>query len=372
MTEIAFRVDASLEIGMGHVMRCLTLADALHERGASCSFVCRPHHGHLLEKIDQRGHRAVALPELQERTEPMLNCTVHAHWLGADWTTDAQDTQQALIALAGGQPVDWLVVDHYALDARWEEALRAQSRRIMVIDDLADRPHACDLLLDQTFGREAADYVPLAPEGCTLLCGSQYALLRPEFAALREYSLGRRAQPVLKELLITMGGVDKDNVTGAVLRALKSSSLPEDCRVTVVMGQTAPWLKDVQDLSREMPRPTQVLVGVDNMAQLMADSDLAIGAAGATSWERCCLGLPSIMLVVASNQKKVAKGLEDAGAAMLCMSDQGLSKKLAVLLETLCADTQQISLLGAASAKVANGAGANAVMARMRMQLEHA
>jgi UDP-2,4-diacetamido-2,4,6-trideoxy-beta-L-altropyranose hydrolase len=369
---IAFRADASLQIGTGHVMRCLTLADALRERGARCSFVCRPHQGHLLAMIAQRGHHALALPELHERAEPNRNGTTHSQWLGTDWYTDAQDTQHVLSARAGCESVEWLVVDHYALDVRWEETMRTQAKRIMVIDDLADRPHACNLLLDQTFGRRAADYLSLVPEWCNLLCGSQYALLRPEFAALREYSLKRRAQPVLKELLVTMGGVDKDNVTGDVLRALQRYSLPEDCRVTVVMGQTAPWLKDVQDSASLIPRRTRVLVGVGNMAQLMADSDLAIGAAGATSWERCCLGLPSIMLVVADNQLEVAKGLEEAGAALLCMSDQGLSKQLAVFLKTLYDDTEQIVLLSEAATKVTDGAGAYAVLARMETQLEHA
>lgn len=367
---VVFRADASLQIGTGHVMRCLTLADALRERGASCTFVCRPHAGHLLDLIEQRGHQALALPDLQEGAQANLNGTAHAHWLGACWTTDAHNTQQALNAHTGGQPVDWLVVDHYALHARWEEALRAQAKRIMVIDDLADRPHACDLLLDQTFGRQASDYMPFVTDGCKLLCGSQYALLRPEFAALRKYSLRRRAQPALKELLITMGGVDKDNFTGAVMRGLQNCSLPEDCRLTVVMGQTAPWMKDVQDLSRQMPRPTQVLVGVDNMAKLMADSDLAIGAAGATSWERCCLGVPSIMLVVAENQLEVAKSLEEAGAALLCLTGQALSKQLVVQLGKLRSDIEQVSLLSKAAAKVANGTGTSAVLARMGSRLE--
>jgi UDP-2,4-diacetamido-2,4,6-trideoxy-beta-L-altropyranose hydrolase len=367
--QVVFRTDASLQIGTGHVMRCLTLADALRECGVWCSFVCRPHQGHLLAIIAQRGHHVLPLPELHEDAEPNRNSTVHTQWLGTDWATDAQDTQNVLSAHAGGEPVDWLVVDHYALDVRWEETLRPQAKRIMVIDDLADRPHACNLLLDQTFGRRAADYHSLAPECCNLLCGSQYALLRPEFAVLREYSLKRRAQPVLKELLITMGGVDKDNLTGDVLRALQHFSLPEDCRVTVVMGQTAPWLKDVQDLASVIPTQTRVLVGVSNMAQLMADSDLAIGAAGATSWERCCLGLPSIMIVVADNQLEVAKRLEEVGAALLCMSDQGLSKQLAVLLNALCDDTEQIALLSEAAVKVTDGVGTYAVLAQMGMQL---
>ena len=353
-------------------MRCLTLADALRERGATCTFVCRPHPGHLLALIAQRGHQVLALPKLQDGAQPNHIGNAYGQWLGTDCAADALDTQQALSAHAGGQPVDWLVVDHYALDARWEETMRPQARRIMVIDDLADRPHVCDLLLDQTFGRQAADYMPFIADDCTLLCGSRYALLRPEFAALRQYSLRRRTQPALKELLITMGGVDKDNVTGEVMRGLRNCSLPKDCRLTVVMGQTAPWMKDVQDLSRQMPWPTQVFVDVANMAQLMADSDLAIGAAGATSWERCCLGLPSIIIVVAENQLKVAKGLEEAAAALLCLAGQALPKQLAVQMGRLCSDIEQVALLSKAAAKVADGTGTGAVLAQMENGLEHA
>lgn len=363
-----FRTDASLQIGTGHVMRCLTLADVLHERGARSTFICRPHAGNLLDLIQQRGHTAKALASADDAfTAPAGPCH-HAQWLGTDWASDAEQTKRAL----GNQVVDWLVVDHYSLDRRWEQTMRTKTRSIMVIDDLADRPHTCDFLLDQTFGRQAKDYVPLVPDGCELLCGAQYALLRPEFVALREYSLKRRAQPVLKELLINMGGVDKDNVTGNVLLALKSCALPEDCRLTVVMGQTAPWLKNVQDLSCSMQRPTRVLVGVDNIAQLMADSDLAIGAAGGTSWERCCLGLPSIVLVIADNQLEVAKGLEHAGAALVCLSYQGLSKQLSVLLSKICTDIARLALLTKAAAKVTNGMGAGEVLARMGKKLEHA
>lgn len=306
LKHIAFRVDASFEIGTGHVMRCLTLADALRERDAKCTFVCRPHAGHLLELIEQRGHQAIALhkPEIflqmQSNNDP-----AHAAWLATSWLDDAAQTRAALT----GQQLDWLVVDHYALDRRWESLFRGQARRIMVVDDLADRPHDCDLILDQTYGRPESDYAPLVPDNCQLLCGSQYALLRPDFAVLREYSLRRRTKPVLRELLITMGGVDKDNATGQVLKALQNCALPENIRVTVVMGQSAPWLQEVKELAAILPWSTRVLVGVSDMAQLMADSDLAIGAAGTTSWERCCLGLPSVVLLTAENQRFIFSNL---------------------------------------------------------------
>lgn len=346
--KVAIRVDASLQMGTGHVMRCLTLADALVARGAACAFICRTHPGNLLELIRSKGHAAHALPVTSASAGASSHAItavgdepapVHSHWLGA---TQAEDAEACAFILAEFQP-DWLIVDHYALDARWELLLRPHCRRLMVIDDLADRAHACDLLLDQTFGRDAEDYQAWVPGDCQVLCGSQYALLRPEFAGLRGYSLQRRARPQLRQLLITMGGVDKDNATGGVLTALRVCPLPADCQITVVMGTTAPWLSEVEQLARDMPWPTRVLVGVNDMAQLMADSDLAIGAAGATSWERCCLGLPTIMLVLADNQRQVAQGLEKAGAAMVIERREDIAERLPIHVSALA--DPSISLL---------------------------
>lgn len=353
---IAFRTDASLQIGTGHVMRCLTLADALREQGAECIFICRPHTGHLLELIAQRGHTAVALPGLPADTTDVRGDTVHAHWLGTDWPHDAADTRQAL----GAESVDWLVVDHYALDRRWEQAIRPNCQRLMVIDDLADRPHDCDLLLDQNLGRTVEDYSDLTPDNATRLIGPQYALLRPEFAQLRSASQARRVQPEFKRLLITMGGVDKDNATGQVLDALKACPLPEGLEITVVMGPHAPWLQHVQAQARQMPWSTQVLAGVSNMAQLMTVSDLAIGAAGGTAWERCCLGLPSLILVLADNQQAGAIALQKLGAG-LAMNGVEVIRNL---LQGASMKNMMSSLLldlGQAAQQVTDGLGATRV-----------
>lgn len=309
---VAFRADASVEIGTGHVMRCLTLADALRGNGAECLFLCRPHDGHLLELIGARGHEAIALPRRAGGAgDAGPGLPAHAHWLGTDWATDAEDSRAAL---AGG-PVDWLVADHYALDRSWEQAMRPHCRRLLAIDDLADRPHDCDLLLDQNLGRRAEDYRGLLPPAAQTLVGPHYALLRPEFAALRPESLARREHPEFRHLLITMGGVDKDNATGVVLDALAGCDLPPDLRITVVLGPHAPFLDQVRAQAGTMPRPTRVLAGVGDMARLMTDADLAIGAAGSTSWERCCLGLPTIQMVLAENQRMIANSLAQTGAA---------------------------------------------------------
>lgn len=366
--KVVFRADASLQMGSGHVMRSLTLADALKAKGAQCHFIGLAHAGHLMEVIRQRGHAVTALPagKLSSATAiesvPQPPQLPHAAWLGCDWQTDARQTGAVLASL---QP-DWLVIDHYALDQRWEEAVTPYFRKLLVIDDLADRPHRCDLLLDQNLGRQPQDYTGLVPEQCQVLTGPRYALLRPEFAALREYSLKRRANPLLKQLLITMGGVDLPNATGRVLEALKVCPLPADCRITVVLGATAPGFAQVRELAEQMPWPSEVLVNITDMAQRMADSDLAIGAAGSTSWERCCLGLPTLMVVLAENQQTGAQALEAAHAARLIgvVSDIALQLPLATreLIDLEC----QMRMSLAASA-ITDGQGVDKILKAMGM-----
>lgn len=364
---IAFRTDASLQIGTGHVMRCLTLADALREHGAVCTFICRPHTGHLLELIAERGHSVLALPALPESgaVSPNENSTYHADWLGVDWKTDARETHQVLNTVMGKVLLDWLVVDHYALDQGWEQVLRANAKRIFIIDDLADRYHDCDLLLDQNLGRTKQDYAALVAPGCATLIGPQFALLRPEFAALRPQSLARRSRSQhLKHMIISMGGVDKDNVTGQVLNALKACPLPSDLSITLVMGPYAPWLEQVRAEAAALPWTTEVLVGVGNMAQLMADSDLAIGAAGSTSWERCCLGLPSLMLVLAENQKAGAEALQNIRAAIPLKECRQLTEFLSEWLATN-AISSVLAHMSNAAAMLTDGTGVNHVTAKM-------
>lgn len=363
---IAFRVDASVQIGTGHVMRCLTLADALQQRGASCTFISRPHSGNLMDLITQRGHHVVVLPCLAESGRPLPANPVHAAWLGTDWQTDAQDTRNAL----GAERFDWLVVDHYALDHRWEQGLRPHCQKLMVIDDLADRHHDCNLLLDQNLGRSAQDYCDLLNPHASTFIGPQYALLRPEFAQLRSQSLTRRMQPQLKRLLITMGGVDKDNVTRRVLQALSKSTLPSELNLTVVMGLHAPYLMGVKEQAAQLKLPTQVLVGVDDMAQLMTDSDLCIGAAGGTSWERCCLGLPTLLLVLADNQIDGASALGKAHAAHVLTSAQELPQTFGKLLSDVA--LTKLKKMSEAAAKVSDGMGAQRIAALMFSRRLHA
>lgn len=360
--KIAFRADASLQMGSGHIMRCVTLADALKQRGAECHFLCRDHPGHLVELVRGKGH-VVHVLNCEQDSPIDPEGPAHAAWLGA---TQEQDVQACLPILQALQP-DWLIVDHYALDIRWEERLRPFCRRLMVIDDLADRVHQCDMLLDQNLGREPADYARLVPSDCIVLAGPQYALLRPEFAALREYSLERRQQPKMQNLLITMGGVDQPNATGKVLEALKHGTLPDDIRIDVVMGAKAPWLEKVREIAREMPWPTNVLVNVTDMAQRMADCDLAIGAAGSTSWERCCLGVPALMAILADNQAAIGRALQRDGAAILIGTpdDPGFKERCSAVLSELVKDNEHLRAISWAAASITTGVGCDEITRRL-------
>ena len=231
----------------------------------------------------------------------------------------------------------------------------------MVIDDLADRSHDCDLLLDQTLGRSEERYSSQVPGHCVVLVGSKYALLRPEFFQWRDYSLKRRARPNLERLLISMGGVDKTNATCQVLRALQDSSLPVDCRIAVVMGERALGLKEVRELAEKMKWPTEVKMNARNMAQLMANSDLAIGAAGGTSWERCCLGLPTIMVVLAANQRDIGLKLEQQQAVILLDKISDLKESVGLI----CDSAERLANLSQTSRNITDGSGVETVLCYM-------
>jgi UDP-2,4-diacetamido-2,4,6-trideoxy-beta-L-altropyranose hydrolase len=274
------------------------------------------------------------------------------------WPQDAEETRAAL-----PKGLDWLILDHYAFDHAWEAAVLPDGARLMVIDDLADRAHRCDLLLDQNLGRRAEDYDPLVPATAARLIGPRHALLRPEFAAAREEALAARAARGgrLDHVLVTMGGVDADNATGAVLATPALRGL----RVTAVLGPAAPHLAAVQAQAAALPG-VEVVSNVANMAPLMAAADLAIGATGGTAWERCCLGLPTLMLVLAENQAPAAAALQAVGAGVGLgrMGAPDLSARLDTSL-VAAADPASLARMSAAAAAVTDGRGAARVVAAL-------
>jgi UDP-2,4-diacetamido-2,4,6-trideoxy-beta-L-altropyranose hydrolase len=359
--EFGLRADASLDIGTGHVMRCLTLADALRRRGAVCRFICREHPGHLIDQILERGFEVLVLPGASPSGALGVRSGIdYIGWLGTDQATDAAQTREVLI----GRRLDWLVVDHYALDETWERMIRPATRKVLVIDDLANRRHECELLLDQNLGRATSDYAYLLPATGTILAGPRYALLRPEFAALRAQSLVRRSTERVQQLLVTLGGVDKDNLTLFVLKVLAGSVLPADCQIIAVMGGRAPGLQAVREFAASTPGRIELRVDEKNMAALMVASDVAIGAAGGTAWERCCLGLPTLLVLVAENQLAGALALQARGAALVANAGLPLEEGLRAQLPHLL-DPRRLSQMQAACIAMVDGEGVRRVVEKL-------
>ena len=316
---ILFRADASFEIGTGHVMRCLTLAHALRESGATCRFTCREHRGHMLDGIREQGFEALVLPQLNECARRDL----HAD---EPQLEDAEATASVL----GDTCADWLIVDHYALDARWESALRSHCHRIVVIDDLADRNHDCDLLLDQNLVADMAHrYDDKLPAHCGKMLGPRYALLQPLYSELHARTPPREG--AVQRVLVYFGGADAGNLTGLAIAAFLSLKLG-DVALDVVINPNGPHSETIRRQTQGQQDIT-LHFGLPSLAPLMVKADLAIGGGGATSWERCCLGLPTLVITLAENQKPIAAELDKRGLIRWLghqneVSEAGLTKVL--------------------------------------------
>jgi UDP-2,4-diacetamido-2,4,6-trideoxy-beta-L-altropyranose hydrolase len=308
---VAFRADASVQIGTGHIMRCLTLADELTRQGHECWFICRDHQGHLGELIAGKGFAFNLLltpGEGDPNPNPNSskdNGTAHTDWLGVSWQLDAAQTLVLLESLA----VDWLVVDHYAIDARWEGEVSEVVGRIMVIDDLADRDHHADMLLDQSALNEGMEkrYRERLNSESTLLLGPHYALLGQEYSFLANVLPERDGQ--VFRALVFVGGSDPYHFTERYLKALSGPKF-RHLLVDVVIGKNHPAPEAVSEITSRRAG-TRLYLGLPSLAALMVRADLMLGAGGATNWERMCLGLTSVVVSVARNQDDINRELAD-------------------------------------------------------------
>ncbi|WP_417539283.1 UDP-2,4-diacetamido-2,4,6-trideoxy-beta-L-altropyranose hydrolase [Marinobacter sp.] len=317
---IAFRADASIEIGTGHVMRCLTLADELTRQGHECQFICREHRGHLGELISSKGYELTLLPAATDtELDSLANGTnAYADWLGVSWQQDAEQTIEALASLSA----DWLVVDHYALDARWEQQLANVVNQIMVIDDLADREHKCSLLLDQNVlgAKVQHRYEAKVNKTCRLLLGPRYALLRPEYGLMADVLPERDGN--ISRVLIFVGGSDPYHLTERYLHALDAPEF-DHLFVDVVMGKNHSSPEMVKQLVAKRAK-ARLYAGLPSLAALMVRADLMLGAGGATNWERMCLGLNSVVVSVARNQDDINRELESQALISFVGNAEGL------------------------------------------------
>jgi UDP-2,4-diacetamido-2,4,6-trideoxy-beta-L-altropyranose hydrolase len=331
-----FVCDAGPVAGGGHVMRSVTIARAMQDLGATPLFLAPPAVAALLDTF---------APDIA--------------------TTPAANGEPArLVAAARRQTdVDLLVFDHYGLDAD-DQAAASGGRATAVIDDLANRPLHADLLLDPGLDRVAEDYAPWVQEAAPKLLGPMFAPVRPAFAAAREASIARRLEPgPARRILVALGLGDLGGVTGRVLEII----LPmlRDEAVDVVLGKSAPSLSAVKALAAD-DRRVSLHIDSREMAELTAAADIAIGAGGSSSWERCVLGLPAIMLILADNQRAAASGLESRGAALaLDAHGAGFQGALEDDLGRLLFDDDLRRGMAVAAADICDGQGAGRVAGAM-------
>jgi UDP-2,4-diacetamido-2,4,6-trideoxy-beta-L-altropyranose hydrolase len=328
---VVFRADASPAVGGGHVMRCLTLATEMQQRGADVVFLCKKGTAETVPALARSG----------------IAC------LDAD-----QDDWNVAIAAGkfGTARVSLIVVDSYDLGEEFERSLRCHSCPIAVIDDAPVRRHDCHLLVDMTPNRVADDYAGMVVAHCRVLAGFSYALVRGEFGELRSESLARRqASSALKSAFVSLGLTDIGGHTLEIARSLASESGLE--RIVVVTGPTVPAFREIERLQDEAPR-IRVYVDPPNIAQLMAGADIAIGTPGTSSWERCCLGLPSILLVVAQNQIDNATALEQAGAARVLPLLSNGSSSISGIIRELRGAPNELAQMSQRAAEVCDGDGA--------------
>lgn len=312
--KVAIRADASVTVGIGHIMRCLTLGEELCRCGAQITFYCMADEGNLVDFIRHAGYECVVL-----------------------------DAVDAVLPGSG----EWLVVDHYQLDYEWEKQMKNRFDKIFVIDDLANRRHNCDILLDQNLFTESEKrYSQLVPHTCRLFLGPRYALLRKEFWIAKQRL--RRSYSSVNTILVSFGGTDP---TGETRRFLSWWNEQDrnifKQKLIVVIGQHCLDKEMILQLEQRMTN-VEVHVQTERMAELISIADVGVGAGGVSIWERCYLGLPTAVVVVADNQRLVSKEAAASGVILLLaegdasfqgfqglIMDQGLRERMACEMQAL-------------------------------------
>lgn len=351
--KVLIRADASALIGSGHVMRCLALAAALKRLGAQITFACHALPCTLHSLVTDQGHTVLPLyfaPPVASGLAPG----------NLQPTLSQRDSTALATALPSGATFDWILVDHYGLDGQWETAARAWARHVAAIDDLANRTHAVDLLLDQNLTASEQRYAPWQAEPCRYLLGPHYALLRDEFQVA-----ARAVSPQVENVLVNFGGMDN---AGHTLKAAQALLGFAGLQVTLVAGIGNPDFDALQRLVVERPG-WQLLAHSSAFGQLMAVADLFIGAAGSSSWERAALGLPTLCVAVADNQQANAEALAAAGMHCYLGPSAAVSvKMLAAAVSELLPRFDLRQQYAERSRQLVDGFGAQRVAQALQLQ----
>lgn len=308
-TNVAIRADASPSKGSGHVMRCLAIAQALKNTGAHVHFICREIVGELPKLISAAGYQLSMLEYAEKEPTPFTD--LGSPTQDFPWESDANACLQLATRLG---PIDLLIVDHYELDYRWQSSVRLLTDKVLAIDDLANRKHDADILIDHNYGREPEDYKTLCPPHCQLLIGPTFALLRDEFSGRRQQSLVRRQQAKRPfSLLLSLGGGDHHRIVDRVIELTRS--IGSNYISDLVVVDPSALQSEADERGKDPNNGTNIIKirHTTGLAELMQTADLAIGAGGVSSLERCVLGLPSLVLVLAENQRPSSTKLANDG-----------------------------------------------------------
>lgn len=308
MADIVFRVDANSEIATGHFMRCLSIADALYRHNFKILFIAQTLSDSLLGILKDRGYKFVAINTLSGMGIHSFKKEINNIWSQQAQEKDAKET----IKILNQKICKMMFVDHYFLSQPWEKTIRPYAEKLIVIDDLADRIHHCDILMDDNLMPGMKNrYEGMVDGECRLLLGPQFSVFREEFLRYRDIGI-KRNKPA-KNILISFGGVDADNLTEFVIKSLLFTGI-EDKKIEVVMGGSNPNARRIRN--QYIHKNINFHVQTDKMALLMANADLAIGAAGHTAYEYAAMSLPSILIPMSALQASFSKEMDAYGATI--------------------------------------------------------
>ena len=285
--KVAMRADASAAIGLGHVKRCLSLAQALRAQGAEVALGWRRIDVNCAPMIAAAGVEPLCIGEGRVSDELM-------------------DARDFLAAMPQARRV---VVDHYALGERWHRAVRAQTgAKLAAIDDIADRALDVDWLIDPNFSPDpAAKFAGLLDPEAALLAGPAHALLAPAYAQAPRC----RVQDAVRSIGIFMGGTDAANCSLLALRALRERlGFRGEIEIATTSGN--PKLAALREAASRYPA-TRLTLDQADLAAFFARHDLQVGAGGGATWERCCIGAPTLAVIAADNQRPVLLPLQRMG-----------------------------------------------------------
>ncbi len=363
MNKVYFRVDSSKTIGLGHLMRCLTLAEEFKENDFEVVFISRSILDVGLSILEEKNIPLEKLP-YNENFNVQANCSIYTEWLGASWETDAKETLGVIKSKDA-----FLVVDHYGIDERWEELIKPYVSKLIVIDDLKDRSHCCDLLVDQTYLRREAEYASLVPKDSKILTGTNYAILRPEFYKKRYLSFENKSiSNGIKTILIYLGSGNQQEVLVGILFSILNIKWTSKIKIQVVGIVDAKRKKDFEELALKKMIHLEISDFHEHLVDLFLEADITFGAGGSSTWERCCLGLPTVLCQIADNQKYIVEELVNRGIVLKLDIKDDIDKGVRDIFSRLEKEKCLLRDLSQKSIQVVSGLGARLIYTEIMAQ----